>query len=52
MKLNTKVIKELIEAGCEYDVAVRLVKDGVRIQRIEEKRSKRDRSHRGPRVEE
>ena len=41
-KLNTKAVKELMESGCEYDEAVRLVEEGVRIQRIEEKRSKRD----------
>ena len=36
-KLNTKQVKELIESGCEYDEAVRLVEDGIRIKRIEEK---------------
>jgi len=41
MKLNTKAIKELIEAGCEYDVAVRLVEEGVRIKRVSTKEAKR-----------
>ena len=50
-KLNTKAVKELMEAGCEYDEAVRLVKDGIRIQRIEQKRSKRESSHRSPRAQ-
>ena len=38
MKPNKKAIKELIESGCEYDEAVRLVENGVRIKRIEAKR--------------
>jgi len=37
-KLNTKLVKELMESGCEYDEAVRLVENGVRIKRIEAKR--------------
>jgi len=36
-KLNTKLVKELMKSGCEYDEAVRLVENGVRIKRIEAK---------------
>ena len=46
MKLNTKQIKDLIASGCEYDEAVRLVQNGVRIKRVKEKRSKRGKRRR------
>ena len=42
MKLNTKLVKELIESGCEYDEAVRLAEEGARFRRVKEKRSQRD----------
>jgi len=55
-KLNTKAVKELMESGCEYDEAVRLVEDGVRLDRIEEKANrkrskKREGSRRSPRAQ-
>jgi len=37
MKLSMKLIKELMESGCEYDEAVRLVEEGIRIKRVETK---------------
>ena len=53
MKLNKKQIKELIASGCEYDEAVRLVQNGIRIKRVEGKRGKRDKgTYHRPRVEE
>jgi len=56
-KLNTKAIKELMEAGCEYDEAVRIVEQGIRLSRIEEKASrkrseKRESSRRSPGAQE
>ena len=51
MKLNKKAIKNLIASGCDYDEAVRLVQNGVRIKRIEEMRSKREGSRRSPRAQ-
>ena len=38
-KPNTKLVRELIESGCEYDEAVRLVENSVQIKRIEAKRA-------------
>jgi len=41
-----RLVKELMASGCEYDEAVRLIEQGVRMKRIEEKRDKRDESSR------
>ena len=49
MNAINKQIKELMEAGCEYDEAVRLVEGGVRIQRIEAKKDKRSEEKRDTR---
>ena len=55
MNAINKQIKELMEAGCEYDEAVRLVEGGVRLQRIVDKKDKgsekSESSRRSPRTQ-
>ena len=51
MKLNKKLIKELLESGCSYDEAVRLAEEGARIKRIERKRAKDEGSRRSTRAQ-
>ena len=41
MKLNTKAVRELMESGCSYDEAVRLVEEGTRIKRLSIEEAKR-----------
>ena len=46
-----RLVKELMASGCEYDEAVRLIEQGVRMKRIKEKGKRDEGSRRRTRVE-